>query len=115
MDKLTKYQNILRDFLGLFADRRIYNMPKVQSQCIISEDKKHYMVVDIGWHRDSFIHDWVFHFEIKNEQIWVHANATDVNLEKELTSRGAAIQDIFGSFLEDYEEIEGEMELLKAA
>ena len=87
MDKLIKYQKALQGLLSIQASHPIYNMPDVKSELIISSDKRHYMLIDMGWHKDKFVHDCSFHFEIKNAQIWVHANVTDLNIEKELGSR----------------------------
>jgi hypothetical protein len=54
--------------------------------------------VSVGWQKSKFIYDVVFHFDIKNGQIWIQQNWTDLKLRQELVERGVANEDIFVGF-----------------
>lgn len=51
-----------------------------------------------GWQKGKFIYDVLFHFDIKNGQIWIQQNWTDIKLCQELVERGVENQDIFVGF-----------------
>jgi len=101
MDKIKKYQNILKKTLEKQANINIANMPKVKSTLIIDKDKKHYILLDIGWNNDEFIHDWVFHFELKGSKIYGHKNMTDFDIVAALIENGIDKKDIIISVLEE--------------
>lgn len=54
--------------------------------------------MNIGWQKGKFIYDIVFHFDVKNGQIWIQQNWTDLKLRQELVDREVANQDIFVGF-----------------
>lgn len=53
----------------------------------------------IGWRDKQFIHNTVFHFDIKaNDKIWIQANWTDVDIAADLVKRGVEKDDIVIGF-----------------
>ena len=63
--------------------------------------EKHFILMDIGWSDLGFIHNWVFHIEIKKEKIHLHKNMTDFNMVEALTDQGVPQSDIVISVLQE--------------
>ena len=63
-------------------------MPLVASKLIIDKIQNNFLVFDIGWHKKSFIHNIVFHFEIKERKIYGYRNATDCDIIGEFIEAG---------------------------
>lgn len=114
MDSVKKYQDILRKTLEAHTKISIANMPKVKSELIIDEGKKHFILIDIGWDKDEFIHDWVYHFELKNGKVYGHKNTTDFDIVGQLIKNGIAKKDIIISFLQEGQ-LDEETQLEEAA
>jgi len=88
MDKLKKYRKILTKILERHAAIKIDNMPLVVSKLIIDKTQTNFLIFDIGWHKKSFVHNIVFHFEIKKGKIYAYKNATDFDIIGELIETG---------------------------
>lgn len=88
MDKLKNYRKILNKILQWHASIKIDNMPMVTSKLIVDKVENNFVVFDIGWHKKSFIHNIVFHFEIKEEKIYCYKNASDFDIIGELIESG---------------------------
>ncbi|MFK7982866.1 MAG: element excision factor XisI family protein [Saprospiraceae bacterium] len=88
MDKLKKHKKILTKVLERHAAIKIDNMPLVSSKLIIDEALNNFLVFDIGWHNKSFVHNIVFHFEIKEGKIYAYKNASDFDIIGELIEAG---------------------------
>jgi len=101
MDKIKKYRKILKDILVKHSKIKFENMPLVKSEVIIDADKKHFILMDIGWSNLGFIHKWVFHFEIKKDKIYLHKNSTDFDIIKALIENEIPKDDIVISVLEE--------------
>jgi len=114
MDRIKKYQKILKKTFERHAKINIANMPNVKSEIIIDEDKKHFILFDIGWHEDEFIHDCIFHFELKEGKVHGHKNTTDFDIIQELVENGIDKKDIIITILEEADSI-SETQLGEAA
>jgi len=100
MDRIKKYQEILKKTFVEHTKISIANMPNVKSELIINEAKTHFILIDIGWHEEEFIHDWVFHFELKDSKVYGHKNMTDFDIVGQLIKNGIAEKDIIITILE---------------
>lgn len=109
MDKLKKYQKILKNTLAQQAKVSIANMPLVKSKLFIDETKANYFLFDIGWHQEEFIHDCIYHFEIINGKIRGYKNITDFDIISTLIENGIDKNDIIFEFLEDFGEHQNEV------
>ncbi|MCY7351193.1 MAG: XisI protein [Cytophagaceae bacterium] len=94
METLKKYQQILIDFLEEYASIQYVNAPEPEQQVIADLQRNHFQLVSMGWHKGRFVHDVVFHFDIKDGKIFIRQNWSDLRLAKELTTRGVAPPDI---------------------
>lgn len=99
MDKLKKYQGILTQYLTDFAKQPPYaNMPDVKTTVLIDLKSNHFQAVDIGWAGAKHIFSPVFHFDIKEEKIWLQCNNTEREVIDELVQKGVAADDIVLGF-----------------
>lgn len=48
----------------------------------------------MGWQDDEFIHEWVFHIEIRDNKVWIHEDLTDANIGQILIDAGIEESDI---------------------
>ena len=101
MDKIKKYRKILKDILIRHSKIKFENMPLVKSEVIIDSNKRHFILMDMGWSNLGFIHKWVFHIEIKDGKVYLHKNMTDFDIVEALIENGINKQDIMISILED--------------
>jgi hypothetical protein len=69
---------------------------------IIDTKRNHFELVSVGWQKGKFVHDVVFHFDIKDDKIWIMQNWTDIKISKELISRGVDSNDISIGFVPVY-------------
>jgi hypothetical protein len=99
MDKISKYQQVIISFLNEYAAIRYANAPNIEQQVMSDFVHNHFQLMSIGWHKNQFVHEVVFHFDIKDEKIWIQQNWTDIKLRQELIQRGVAMSDIVIGFL----------------
>ena len=98
MFKVKTYQKILLSFLEDYSKITYANAPNLEQQILVDTKRNHFQLVSVGWQKGKFIYDVVFHFDIKNEQIWIQQNWTDIKLRQELVERGVENKDIFVAF-----------------
>jgi hypothetical protein len=94
MEKLRKYQKAVLNVLNYYAAIKSPFMPEVENKIISDTKNHHYQLQRIGWYQDEHVHYTVFHFEIRNNKVWVHENRTDVNIDEKLIDAGVAPKDI---------------------
>lgn len=94
MEKIKKYQKAVLEVLNYYASIKSPFMPDVENKVITDTKNHHYQLQRIGWYQDRHVHYTVFHFEIRNNKVWVHENRTDVNIDEELIDAGISPKDI---------------------
>jgi hypothetical protein len=108
MDKIIKYQKILRDTLEEYGNIKKNLNPNVKSQIIIDDIHRHYQLLSVGWHNERFIYLVTFHFDIIGGKVWIQQNNTDVLIADELIEKGVLKTDIVLGFVpEKYRSYEG--------
>ncbi|MCU0340812.1 MAG: XisI protein [Spirosomaceae bacterium] len=100
METLVKYQKILVSFLEEYAQISYANAPNLEQQVIADITRNHFELVSIGWHKGQFVHDVVFHFDIKDNKVWIQQNWTDLKLTKILIQKGIDPADIVIGFVQ---------------
>jgi len=105
MDKIKKYKKIIRKVYLEMAKLQPENMPLVKSNIIIDKEERHFILMDMGWSQLGFIHNWVFHFEIKDGKVYGHKNMTDFDIVAELVENGIDKKDIVITVLEEPENL----------
>ncbi|MEM8525696.1 MAG: XisI protein [Bacteroidota bacterium] len=106
MDKLNKYQEIIQDIFEEYAkDVTPANMEQIENQLIMDKERNHYQLVRVGWEKGLFVHQLVFHLDIKNEKVWIQRNWTDMDIAEELMEKGVERKDIVIGFIPAHERI----------
>ena len=97
-DKVKKYQEIIQNFLAIQASYRS-NKDGVETQIIADTINHHYQLLRIGWRNGRFVRGCRFHFDIKNDKVWIQENRTDIDVADELNEMGIPKSDIVIGFL----------------
>jgi len=103
MDTLNKNKDLVGEILEQYANRRPVNKPEVKYQKIIDEKRNQYILLAIGWHGQEYIHNWVFHIELKEGKFWIHEDLTDPGVKVWLMERGVPESEIILGFIPEYE------------
>ena len=100
MDKIKKYQAIIKKFLQSQANIFVPTMSKIEYQVIVDNENNHFQLVMTGWNeKDHFIYSVLFHFDIKtNGKVWILVNNTDIMVGEELIELGILKSDIVLGF-----------------
>lgn len=99
MDRTIKNQNIVIKYLKDYAAKKPANLPDVDTQVLIDHENNHYQLAYVGWQNGRFIFSVIFHFDIKDGQIWVQCNNTGHMIDADLVAAGAAPTDVVLGFV----------------
>ena len=98
MDKITRYQNIIVDYLTEFANFG-QPRPNIEKQVIADREHNHFQYVTTGWQNPSqFVYIVGLHLDIKNGKVWVWQNNTEAFVGDDLIERGIPKSDIVLAF-----------------
>ncbi|MBW4514131.1 MAG: XisI protein [Timaviella obliquedivisa GSE-PSE-MK23-08B] len=97
MDKLNYYRQCLRKFLTDYASHRL-GEPSMETQVVFDQEHDHYLLLRTGWEQKRRVHSCIFHFDIKEEKIWLQENNTDIDIGDELEEMGISRQEIVVGF-----------------
>jgi XisI protein len=87
MDRIDQYRDILHQSLSEHA--LLMSKPdRITSTVIVSEDRKHFMVINEGWEGKRRIHSLVFHAEIRDGKLWIHHDGIDRGITEDLVAAG---------------------------
>ena len=103
MDTLSRYKSYIEEILHQYASRKPVNRPKLEYQLIIDEERLQFILLAVGWHNNDFIHNWIFHLQLKGDKIWVYEDMTDPGIKVFLMEKGVPSSDIILGFLPEYE------------
>jgi hypothetical protein len=56
------------------------------------------MLINADWDGDQRIYCPIFHFDIKDDKIWIQENTTDVEIDKDLEDMGISKKEIVAGF-----------------
>lgn len=103
MEKVKKYEQVITQFLEEFVEDKLSRLPKsVDNQIVIDREHGHYQLLRIGWDEKDYIVSLLFHFDIKNEKIWIQQNSTETLVADYFTERGVPKSDIVLGFQPEY-------------
>ena len=97
MEKLELYRKHVQEILAQYAAAPL--IPgALETQLVFDTVRDHYFVMVVGWRGTTRTHEQVIHVDIKNGQIWIQHNATDLELAKALVELGVSKSDIVLGF-----------------
>ena len=97
MDKINTYRNIIKEVLVEFSQYPP-TVSTLERITIFDETKNRYQLISMGWLNDNRIHQCMFHFDIKDNKVWLQHNGTDVQIADKLVEHGVSKKDIVLGF-----------------
>lgn len=86
------------EILNDYVERRSAH-PNFKYELISDTLHHHYQVIRVGWDEQKFLHQVLFHFQIKEDgKIWIWVNKTEVEIDRELLMRGVPATDMVIGF-----------------
>ena len=98
MDKLKQYEQAILEILEEYSTYLPSNLSEPENQLILDHEKRHYVLMSLGWEGTRFHYGPVMHFDIKAGKIWIQATNTELDVGKALTDRGVPAADIVVGF-----------------
>jgi hypothetical protein len=101
MDKVLKYQKILKDVLQAYAiddTSKTHKPDDMQIRLIFDTESNHYQVLYTGWRQYQQTFSVLFHFDIIDEKIWVQRNISDYDIVGDIENAGVPKSDIILAF-----------------
>ena len=84
---------VLQDYVEFLG-----NDPESDFQLIIDENKDHYLLMEIGWHKNQRIYGSLIHIDLIKEKIWIQQDGTEEGVANELVKQGISPQQIVLAF-----------------
>ncbi|MGB7413938.1 MAG: XisI protein [Thermosynechococcaceae cyanobacterium] len=97
MDRLNHYRQCLQEFLSRYANYGPHKS-EIETQLIFDPANDHYLLFRTGWDNERRIDHCIFHFDIKEDKIWIQANNTDIEVDKELEEMGISRKELVVGF-----------------
>jgi XisI protein len=102
MDKLENYRSIITSILEKYEKIMPFNLTEVENELIMDTVRDSYQLVRVGFENRSRIHYCVFHFDIRNDKIWVQHDITDIPVAQLLLDAGVPKEDLVLGFHAPY-------------
>ena len=96
MDAGSDYPKIIRQILSEYAE--YYGRGGVNVRTLTDESQKSYMLLDIGWYGDEYVHNAPIHIEIISDKIWIQNDDTEDGVAADLLAAGVPGEDIVLGF-----------------
>ena len=87
----------MQEFLTNYSGYGSKN-PEIETQLIFDTVTDRYLLFRTGWDNQRRIHNCVFHFDIKDDKIWIQENNTDIEVDKELEEMGISKKELVVGF-----------------
>jgi hypothetical protein len=98
MDTQLKYRDIIKSVLQSHADYRTTLSDGYTSQVLFDEERGQYLVLDLGWNGDQYLHSTPIHLSLMDHKIWVQCDDTEEGVSTELLAAGVPREDIVLGF-----------------
>ncbi len=102
MEKVKQYHTVVRDWLESHQRSQPFHKD-IEKVIIADTDSGHFQLLMQGWHGKQFVHQLIFHLEVKDSgKVWIWLNQSDQKIASELVSRGIDREDIVLGFQPPY-------------
>jgi XisI protein len=98
MDTQLKYQSIVKQVLQNHADYRAALPDGYTSEPIFDDERGQYLVLDMGWHGDKYLHATPIHISLIDDKVWVQYDDTEEGVATDLMAAGVSKEDIVLGF-----------------
>lgn len=79
MDTRLKYQAIVKSVLQEYCDERNSLPDPYKSYVLFDDDRGHYLLLDLGWNDEKYLHATPIHIDLIGAQIWIQYNDPILN------------------------------------
>ncbi|MGI2907271.1 XisI protein [Tolypothrix sp. VBCCA 56010] len=98
MDTRLKYQQIIKNILKEHAEYRACIPDSYDSQVLFDDERGRYLVLDIGWSDDKYLHATPIHLDLIDDKIWIQFDDTEEGIANDLLAAGVPKNDIVLGF-----------------
>ena len=98
MDTRLKYQEIIKTILQKHAEYRAAIPDSYDCQVLFDDERGGYLVLDIGWNGDKYLHATPIHINLIGNQIWIQYDDTEEGIATDLLEAGIPKEDIVLGF-----------------
>ncbi len=98
MDTRLKYRDIIRKILQEHAEYRASLPDSYDSQVLFDDERGRYLVLDIGWNDDKYLHTTPIHLDLIGNKIWIQYDDTEEGVATDLLEAGVPKEDIVLGF-----------------
>ena len=98
MDTRLRYQEIIKTILQEHANYRAAIPDGYNSQVLFDDERGSYLVLDIGWNEDKYLHATPIHINLIGDQIWIQYDDTEEGVATDLLAAGIPNEDIVLGF-----------------
>jgi hypothetical protein len=98
MDTRLKYRNIIKRVLQNHADYRATLPDGYTSQPVFDDERGQYLVLDMGWNSDRYLHSTPIHISLVGDKVWVQCDDTEEGVATDLMEAGISREDIVLGF-----------------
>lgn len=97
MDTRVSYPEIIKktlsDYVRFCAQGGVTSM-----KTLFDDNQKSYLVLNIGWRGDKYIHSATIHIDIINDKMWIQNDHTEDGIATDLLDAGIPKEDIVLGF-----------------
>src|SRR6476620_8659993 len=98
MDTRLRYQSIIKSILQHHANYRATLPDGYTSQVIFDDERGQYLVLDMGWNGDKYLHATPIHITLIDDKVWVQYDDTEEGVATDLVEAGISKDDIVLGF-----------------
>lgn len=98
MDTQLNYQNMIKRILQHHADYRATIPDGYDSHVLFDDERGQYLVLDIGWNDDRYLHATPIHLSLIENKIWIQYDDTEEGIATDFIEAGVPQEDIVLGF-----------------
>jgi hypothetical protein len=98
MDTRLNHRDIIKKILQEHAQYRASLPDSYDSQVLFDDERGRYLVLDIGWNDDSYLHTTPIHLDLIGDKIWIQYDDTEEGIATDLLEVGVPKEDIVLGF-----------------
>jgi hypothetical protein len=98
MDTRLRYQSIIKNVLQNHANYRATLPDGYTSQIIFDDERGQYLVLDMGWNGDKYLHATPIHLSLIGDKVWVQYDDTEEGVATDLMAAGVPREDLVLGF-----------------
>ncbi len=82
-----KYQELIKNLLSEYATLKP-SYGNIDSHVVFDDQHGSYVLMQVGWDNNSYVHGSVIHVELIDNKIWIQYDGTEEGIAHELVEAG---------------------------